>query len=228
LNPKAAFASRYAIGQGLVTLGLIAELGLGAAAGAATDVTLQGMLGHKALLLIGGNLRTLGPGESAGGVKVLSTVGNQAVLEVDGMRYAMRVGDTPASVGGAADADGGGDQIILTADTSGSFTSQGSINGKSTRFLVDTGATLVSIGQPEADRLGLHYQTGQRLVSHTANGTTAGWFLKLPRLSIGSVTVYDVDAMVLPAAMPIVLLGNSFLSRFRMQRDADRLVLIKQ
>ena len=41
----------------------------------AQSVALQGMLGSKALLIIdGGAPRTLGPGQSAQGVKVLSTM----------------------------------------------------------------------------------------------------------------------------------------------------------
>jgi aspartyl protease family protein len=209
----------------LAALGLVAGLMACQTAGAAINVTLQGMLGHKALLVIGGNLRTLAPGESADGVKVLSTTGDQAVVETDGARYTLRVGDAPASVGVDA---GGGDRIVLTVDANGAFMGHGSIEGKPMQFMVDTGATQVVIGQPEANRLGLRYQNGRRLMARTANGITTGWAIKLQRLSVGSVTVYDVDAAVTPADMPWVLLGNSFLSRFRMQRDADRLVLIKQ
>jgi aspartyl protease family protein len=42
---------------------------------------------------------------------------------------------------------------------------------------------------------------------------------------IGDVEVYDVDAAVLPASMPHILLGNSFLTRFQMTRHNDQLVL---
>jgi aspartyl protease family protein len=42
---------------------------------------------------------------------------------------------------------------------------------------------------------------------------------------IGDVEVYDVEAAVSPGAMPYILLGNSFLSRFQMRRDNDQLVL---
>jgi len=42
------------------------------------------------------------------------------------------------------------------------------------------------------------------------------------------VKVYNVEAMVLPQAMPVVLLGNTFLSRFQMHSDSSSLVLEKK
>ena len=42
---------------------------------------------------------------------------------------------------------------------------------------------------------------------------------------IGDVQVYNVDAIVLPAPMPFILLGNSFLTRFQMKRENDTMTL---
>jgi len=188
-------------------------------------VSLQGMLGQKALLLVDGKLRTLGAGQSADGVTVISTANDQAQVEVDHARYTLHMGDTPGNLNGAASGTG---QIILTSDNRGNFAGQGRIDGKPIQFIVDTGATLVTIGKPEADQMGIHYQSGNRLASHTANGTVIGWHIKLQSLNINDVTVHDVDTMVVPADLPKMLLGNSFLNRFHMQRDADRLVLTQQ
>jgi aspartyl protease family protein len=49
--------------------------------------------------------------------------------------------------------------------------------------------------------------------------------VKLGSVRIGDVEIYDVDASVLHAGMPYVLLGNSFLGRFQMRRDNDQMVL---
>ena len=38
----------------------------------------------------------------------------------------------------------------------------------------------------------------------------------------------NVDAVVMPQAMPFMLLGNSFLNRFQMLRDNDQLTLTKK
>ncbi len=194
---------------------------------AAQTVALQGMLGNKALLIVGGSApRPVAPGETHQGVKVLSTSGDQAVVQVDGQRITLRVGESPASVGGAMRT--GGDRVALTADARGHFVTTGSIEGKPVQFMVDTGATVVAIGQGEADRMRLDYKSGQPVRMATANGTTQGWLVKLRNVRIGDVTVYDVDAVVAPAAMPAVLLGNSFLNRFNMRRDGDQMMLVKR
>jgi aspartyl protease family protein len=59
----------------------------------------------------------------------------------------------------------------------------------------------------------------------TANGVAPAWRIRIDRVRVGEVEVHQVDAVVSPLDMPVVLLGNSFLSRFRMQRDGDQMVL---
>ena len=201
-------------------------LALAAGAACAQSVSLQGMLGSKALLVVGGVPRAVAPGETWQGVKVLSTGGEQAVVLVDGQRLTLRVGEAPASVGGAA--PGGGDRIALTADARGHFITQGSIDNRPVQFMVDTGASVVAVGQAEAARLGLAYECGRQVPMGTANGTTVGWAFKIPTLRVGDVVAYEVDAVVTPAPMPMVLLGNSYLSRFSMRRDGDQMMLIRR
>jgi len=203
-----------------------AALAAGAAAAQGPAVALQGMLGSKALLLVGGGApRAVAPGETHQGVKVVSTSGDQAVVEVAGQRHTLRVGEAPASVGHAGPAPGSGRQIVLTAASGGHFVTEGSINGRATRFLVDTGATLVGLSAGEAERLGVDWKSGQPVRMATANGVAPGWRVKLASLRIHDVQVHEVDAVVTQQPMPYVLLGNSFLGRFQMRRDNDQMVL---
>lgn len=191
----------------------------------AQSVALQGMLGGKALLIVdGAPPTTVAPGQSHKGVKVVSTAGDEAVLEINGKRHTLRVGDAPASVGGAP-AGPRGNRIVLTAGSGGHFLTQGAINGRASYFMVDTGATSVGMGASDAERLGIDYRTGRPVRMNTANGTAQGWLVKLGSVRIGDVEVYDVDAVVGQQPMPYILLGNSFLSRFQMRRDNDQLVL---
>ena len=193
----------------------------------AQSVSLQGMLGNKALLIVnGGAPRAVAPGDSLLGVKVLSTNGDQAVVMVDGQRVTLRVGESPASVGGAMRS--GADRVSLTADAAGHFFTAGHINNKPVQFMVDTGATVVALGQAEADRLGLDYRSGLPVRMGTANGVTRGWAIKLRQVRVGDVIAYDVDAVVTPMGMPAVLLGNSFLKRFNMRRDGDVMTLVRR
>jgi aspartyl protease family protein len=123
---------------------------------------------------------------------------------------------------------GGGRKIVLMSDSRGHFVNQGLINGRVMQFMVDTGATTVAIGKPDADRMGLEYQTGQPVRMNTANGVAQGWRIRLNSVRIGEVEVFNVDAIVTPQAMPYVLLGNSFLGSFQMTRNNDQMVLEKR
>lgn len=211
------------------TLSLLIALPLAVGQSAlAQTVTLSGMLGSKALLIVDGSApKGVAVGESYRGVKIVSTQGDQATLEIAGKRHTLRVGEAPASVGGGG-ADAGGTKIVLSASSGGHFVTQGQINGRAVQLVVDTGATMVSLSVAEAERVGLKYQTGQAVQMSTANGVIPGWRLKLASMRVGDVTVYDVDAIVSSGAMPYVLLGNSFLARFLMTRTNDQMVLEKR
>ena len=190
------------------------------------SVTLTGMVGSKALVIVDGSApKIVAAGESFNGVKVVSTQGDSAVLMVGGKRLNMRVGDAPASVGEQAGSKSSGSKIVLTAGDGGHFLAQGSINGKSVQFMVDTGATAVAMGAAEAKRMGIDYTTGKPVRMNTANGQAMGYLLTLNSVRIGDVEVQNVDAIVSQQAMPYVLLGNSFLTRFSMRRDSDQMVL---
>ena len=193
---------------------------------AAQAVSLQGMLGSKALLVVdGGAPRSVAPGETHQGIKVLSTLGDQALVEIKGKKHTLRIGDMPVSIGGSAGAPGRSNRIVMMAGSNGHFLSQGTINGRAVQFMVDTGASMIGLGVSEAERLGLNYKAGQQVRMQTANGLTAAWMVKLASVRIGDVEIYDVDAVVGAQPMPYVLLGNSFLSRFQMRRDNEQMVL---
>ena len=192
----------------------------------AQSVTLTGVMGGKALLIVdGGAPKIVATGDSHQNVKLLSVQGDSAVVQIEGKRLNLRVGDQPASVGGQTNSAPRGDKIVLSAGDGGHFMAQGSINGKATQFMVDTGATTVAMGAADAKRLGLDYTSGKPVRMNTANGATLGYMLKLDSVRIGDVDVANVDAVVTQQAMPYVLLGNSFLTRFSMRKDNGQMTL---
>jgi aspartyl protease family protein len=192
----------------------------------AQSVALQGMLGNKALLIVDGSPpKTVAPGETHQGVRVVSTSGDQALVEIKGKRHTLRVGDAPASVGGKGGAPAGGSRIVLPVSSGGHFMAQGAINGRAVSFMIDTGATSIAMGVSEAERLGLNYKAGEKGFVSTANGTAPAWRLTLGSVRVGDVEVFDLGAVVSPQPMPFILLGNSFLNRFQMKRDNDQMVL---
>jgi aspartyl protease family protein len=196
----------------------------------AQSVALSGVAGSKALVTIDGSApRFLSPGQSHQGVTLLSTQGESATVSVDGQRQTLRVGDAPVSVGrGAAPASAGPARIVLTADSQGHFMPAGQINGRAVQFMVDTGASQVVLSESDAKRINLKFEQGQPVRVSAANGTATGYRVVLSSVRVGEVQVYEVAAIVLPQAMPYILLGNSFLTRFQMQRTNDQLTLQKR
>jgi len=207
---------------------LAALLLVGAGCAAAQSVTLNGNLGsQKALLVIDGQPHAVAVGSTVKGVRLVTLSGTQAEVAVDGARRTLQLGAGPVKVIGD-DASRSGSEIVLTASSGGHFNTVGQINGKAVSFMVDTGATKVSMGQPEADRLGVDYKAGTRGLAETANGRVPVYAVVLNSVRVGDVEVANVEALVLPSAMPHILLGNSFLTRFSMKRENEVMRLEKR
>ena len=192
----------------------------------AQDVALAGILGGKALLVVNGSApRGVAPGESHMGVQVVSVGREDAVVDSAGGRRSLRLGEAPVRVGGS----GTGQRVVLKADARGHFVSNGQINGRIMQYMVDTGASTVAIGRPDAQRMGLKFEEqGQSVRMNTANGVAQGWRMRLDSVRVGDVELRGVDAIVTPQPMPYVLLGNSFLREFEMSRNGDEMMLLKR
>jgi len=190
----------------------------------ASQVVLSGRMGDRALLMIDGQPQVLALGQTVAGVKLLRWADDSAVFERGGKAVTLRVGSSPAQFGGHAGAGAGatsGRDIVMTAGLGGHFVTSGTINGRAVQFMVDTGATTVAMSQAEALRLGLDLKNANPGTTLTANGPVTVQLITLTSVRVGGVQVANVAATVLPAAMPYVLLGNSFLTRFQMRREND-------
>ena len=195
---------------------------------AAQQVALSGVAGGKALVTIDAAApRFLSPGQAHQGVKLLSVQGEAAVIEVNGQRQTLRVGEAPVSQG-QSKTDAGAKRVVLTADSQGHFMPPGQINGRQVQFMVDTGASTVALSAADAKRIGLNYKSGTKVNVSTANGNVVGYRVQLDSVRVGDAQIFGVTAIVVPQSMPFVLLGNSFLTRFQMQRTNDQLTLDKR
>ena len=106
----------------------------------------------------------------------------------------------------------------------------GSINGQSVQFLVDTGANAVAMNELDARKLGLQYRIdGQESQVVTASGVSKSWTVKLDSVKVGEIQVANVDAVVVQGGFPTqVLLGMSYLNSVRMQEQNSTLMLEKK
>lgn len=192
----------------------------------AAEVGLAGLFPGKTLLTINGGVpRIVAVGATtAEGVKVVSVQGETATLEIDGKKRVLRVGQNVA----AQSSGSGPATAVLTADANGHFLTTGNINGKSVRFLVDTGASMISLGASDAYRIGLDPGKGQSSTVMTANGTATVSRVKLDTVRVGEITLNNVDALLHQQDMPVALLGMSFLNRMEMQRNGETMTLKKR
>jgi aspartyl protease family protein len=203
-----------------IILGLLVSAGAGA-----TDVVVSGLFPNKALVQIdGGALQTLSVGQkTTQGVTLISVETDTATFEIEGKRYTLGLGNARIARSSSAAS------VFLVADTRGFFVTDAQINGKPIQFIVDTGASVITLPSGEARRLDIDYQKGQRVTMATANGTARGYRIKLDTVSVGNIMLNSVDAVVLEGdGLTKSLLGMSFLSRMNMKREGDHMTLTKR
>ena len=165
---------------------------------------------------------TIEVGETVEGIKLLRADRAGAVLSINGITKTLPLVADSMSAGDTA----GNGTVTLLADPDGQFFTNGTVNGRSVRFVVDTGATLTTLSRADAQRIGLDYRGGKPTRTTTANGVVNGWRMSLGSVRVGDTTVRDVDAMIVDNdTLPVGLLGMSFLGRFDMQRQGSTLVL---
>lgn len=193
------------------------------AADATAGVGLAGTLPGKAILVIDGQTRTIAAGQRvAEGVRLISVEGRRAVIEVNGKRQVLEVGQNVVAPASSLD------RTVLSATAEGHFVTLGQINGMPIRLLVDTGATMVSLGAGDARRLGLDLAGAEAGTVQTAAGPATAHRVRLDSVRVGGITMQGVDALVLGNDLPVALLGMSFLSRTDMQREGQTLTLKKR
>ncbi len=199
-----------------------------AGAAGATDVALAGLLPGRAVLVVnGGNPRTLTVGaKTAEGVKLVGVESGVAVVEIDGKKQRLVLGEHAVSSSGSGS---GAATVTLTGDSRGQFFASGSVNGAPMRFMVDTGATFVALNANDAARAGIDYRNkGQPGATSTANGVIRSWRIPGNTVRLGDITLHEVEVSVSEGNMPITLLGMSFLNRLEMKRDGDTMTLKKR
>ena len=107
--------------------------------------------------------------------------------------------------------------VRIRKQVDGQFMAQTRANGAKINMVVDTGASTIVLNQSDAVRAGiklggLHYSVPVQ----TANGTSFAARVRLKNVSIGTVSIDNVDALIAkPGALRESLLGMSFLSRLR-------------
>lgn len=191
-------------------------------------IVINGLFKDKAIVSIDGKQRVLRKGKaSPEGVLLIESNSKEAIIEIDGEQQTYTLG---TQIGNSFAKPTEGKKIIITPDSGGMFNISGSINGFQVPFVVDTGATLVSMNSNVADRVGIDYKlSGQVGYSNTASGRSKIYIVKLKKVRIGDIELHNVQGAVHEGDFPIVtLLGMSFLSKLDMKREGRIMELQKK
>lgn len=118
-------------------------------------------------------------------------------------------------------------QVKLNQNRQGHYVTNGAINATEVTFLLDTGATNVSIPAHIAEQLSLKAEGQQRV--NTANGTITVYRTTLNELRIGNIFLYNVSANINPKMKSNeILLGMSALKRVEFRQTGKQLILREQ
>ena len=191
---------------------------------AAVQFRVLALFNGKAMLQVDGTNYLLREGqEGPQGLVLISADAKKAVIEVDGTRDEYRLG----SHAGGAFAEPQDREVKIWQDSSGAYLTTGSINGRNTDMLVDTGATLVALSESEAKRLGIAFRRKDKKTHvQTASGVANAYRVTLARVRVGDIELSNVNGVVLEGNSPgHVLLGMSFLNRVEMNHQGNMLLL---
>ena len=115
-------------------------------------------------------------------------------------------------------------EVTLQRNRYGHYVTQGKINNQPVTFLLDTGASDISIPEKIAKKLRLKY--GQERRYQTANGIIIGYLTNLKSVSIGNITLRDIRASINPKMDDDeILLGMTFLKNIEFTQRGDTLIL---
>lgn len=190
------------------------------------DVRVVGLFKDTAVLDIAGKQQLLKVGKrSSEGVELLSADTSGAMVLINGVQHQLSL--TRAHSGGYQKREVVSKQIDINAR--GQYMTPGSINGRSVRFLVDTGATSVAMNSEIARSLGIDFTSGRVGHSSTAGGLVKSYSVILERVKVGEIEVRNVRAAVLEGVYPTyVLLGMTYLSKVEMSENAGLMTLTKK
>lgn len=193
---------------------------------AGADVRVVGLFSDRAVLVVDGKHHVLRAGQSTpGGIRLIAADSESASLEIDGEVVEARLDNRVTASKQAP----GAREFQISRNAGGMYTTVGSINGLTVSFLVDTGASFVSLNAAEARRLGIDYRVvGLPTAVTTASGTERAWSVILDTVKVGELELRNVGAVVLEGVQPEqALLGMSYLGRLDMTNTGRLMTLRK-
>lgn len=189
------------------------------------NIVIVGLFKNKVIFKLNNKQHVLSTGESVGNeIMLISANSKEAIFNINGQEHRYTL---DGHIGSSYNKASPSNIVTIAPDSNGMYFVYGGINKHQTRFLVDTGATLISMNRNEANRFGIDYKLiGQKAMTTTASGTETVYIVNLKSVRIGDIQLNNISAAVHDGDYPdIILLGNSFLNRVSIRRDGQLLKL---
>lgn len=117
-----------------------------------------------------------------------------------------------------------GTPVVLKRNRQGHYVASGLVNEQPIVFLLDTGATVISVPENIAERIGL--EKGSAVQVGTANGSIEVYSTLIDRVQLGHIVLTNVRGHINPYMNgETALLGMSFLKHLELQQSGDTLEL---
>ena len=121
-------------------------------------------------------------------------------------------------------ASDGAREVSLERNRAGHYVAEGTINGHPVTFMLDTGASDVSIPESVARELGL--ERGPPMQYRTANGIVTAYTTELSRVTLGDLEQREIRGSINPHMDgEEILLGMSFLGDLDFRQSRGVLTL---
>lgn len=200
----------------------------GATALVSPQITVVGLFKDTAIIRQQNNQETLlrAGMSTASGIKLLSANSDFALFEYRGQRIKHHLADSVI----ISFAEASLNQEVRIPANNGMYTMSGMINGKAENFILDTGASYVTLSTRHADQLGVNYLNKGKLVQlNTANGKADAYLVTLDKVTVGNIEVANVQAAVMEnLSSDKILLGMSFLGNVSMTHEGQVMLLQKK
>lgn len=187
------------------------------------DIEVQALMNDAALLRIGTQQRMLHAGQrSPEGVLLVSSDTHHAVVEIGGKRQEIKLSQRISGSFATAETA----EVRIDRNAYAQYLTTVSINGKLTTAIVDTGANIVTLSGVQASALGINYHRGTPTRVSTASGIALAYSIQLDTVSVGTISVPFVPAVVVEGDFPSqALLGMTYLARVGMREENGALFL---
>ena len=194
------------------------------------NIVINGLFKDKVVVTIDGKQRILKKNKlTADGLRLIKANSKEATIEINGTSKIFTLDEKIVSTfsEGKHTPLTTIKKVKIKADNSGQYVKQGKINGKLVEFLVDTGATYVSINSNLAKQLRIKYEDGKQLIMETAMGQDTAYEVTLKSVKIGDIELRNVTGIVSDKMTDTVLLGMSFLGKLKVKSEGMTMILEK-